>query len=57
MVYIREHPLSSSHTNFLEDSLQGGAIAVGSEMSGGVADVLITDCRMLNLSGPVPQRT
>ena len=31
----------------------GGSIAVGSEMSGGVADVLITDCLMRNLSGPV----
>jgi len=32
---------------------KGGAIAVGSEMSGGVENVLIEDCLMLNLSGPV----
>jgi polygalacturonase len=32
---------------------RGGSIAVGSEMSGGVADVLISDALMLNLSGPV----
>ena len=31
----------------------GGAIAVGSEMSGGVENVLITDCVLRNLSGPV----
>jgi hypothetical protein len=31
----------------------GGSIAVGSEMSGGVENVLISDCLMRNLSGPV----
>eukprot|EP01052_Picozoa_sp_SAG31_P045257 SAG31_NODE_8194_length_1498_cov_2.135811_2_plen_418_part_01 len=33
--------------------INGGSIAVGSEMSGGVANVLIENCRMLNLSGPI----
>ena len=33
--------------------MHGGAIAVGSEMSGGVENVLITDCLLRNLSGPV----
>merc|ERR1712083_442569 len=32
---------------------KGGSIAIGSELSGGVADVLITDCKMLNLAGPI----
>ena len=32
---------------------KGGSIAVGSEMSGGVANVLIEDCLMYNNSGPI----
>lgn len=50
---MREHLPSHSIRIANMTCTRGGSISVGSEMSGGASDILITDCLMLNLSGPI----